>query len=131
MMKIPRKYFEIVKEKKKPTRYVMNPKTGQLLGRLEKGDKRKKGLVYGKKAGRTRAIRMKKDFRGLEKGQVIGRTKKVYPRQVNSVLVRKGEMGEIKAVKIVVEKYKRKSKKGKKHKVRRHRKKVKKYKRKR
>ncbi len=110
-IKIPKKYVEIVKEKDKPTRYIMDKKTREMRGRLEKGDKRKKGFIYGKKAGRTRVIRMKQDYKGFKKGQVIARTKKQYPRQPNTVLVRghirRGKkLGKIRAISI--SKYKRK-----------------------
>ncbi len=119
-IKIPRKYFEIRKEENKPTTYIMQRKTGLLQGRLEKGDKRKKKFRYGT-LGRTRVVRIKKDFRGFKKGQIIARTKKTYPRQVNSILVRKGKMGKIKGV--IVKEHKRKSKNRKVHNVKTHRRK--------
>lgn len=117
-IKIPKEHIEIQKEKIKPTTYIMERRTGLLRGRLEKGDKRKKGFRYGP-VGTTRVIRMKRDYKGFKSGQVIARTKKTYPRQINSVLVRvpKSMKGKIKAV--TVRKHKR-TRKGKRQSVRKY-----------
>lgn len=123
-IKIPRRYIEITKEKERPTAHIIDPKTRLLKGRHERGDtkqlaqiKRKGWIVGGR--GRTRVIRMIKPYGGFSQGQIIARTKKIYPRQVNSVLVRKGKTGRISGVTIVKE-HNRRSKKGKKHTVKKY-----------
>jgi len=117
-MKIPKKYVEIQKEKIKPTTYIQRRDTGELAGRLEKGDKRYKKYRYGE-MGRTRVIRIVKPHKSFRKGLIIARTKSSYPRQKNSVLIRRnGRIGAIK-----VKKYKRRSIKGKKHKVKKYKRK--------
>lgn len=116
--KIPYVYVKILSEKDKPTAYIMDKKTKEMRGRLEKGDTltkaQKKKWIAGKRRGRTRVIRMKKDYKGFKKGQVVGRTKKIYPNQPNTVLVRaykrKGRLGRIRM--ISVRKHNRKIYKG-------------------
>ena len=95
---------------------MLDRKTGQLRGRILQGQPRKKGNLYGP-FGKTRVLRMNKNYMGLEKGQILGRTKKIYPKQPNTTLMRT-KTGKIKSIR--VEKHNRKSKKGQRHVVRKH-----------
>ncbi len=120
---LPRSKVEISEEKKKPTRYIMHRASGEMIGRLEKGDTLRKMAKRGelkhrgkkisaskaktaRKAGRTRVLRMKEDAKGYKEGQNIGRLKDEYPNQKNTVLVRghtrktKGKYGKIKSIRV-------------------------------
>ena len=121
LIKIPMRYIDIQKEKKKPTAFIMHKRTHLLKGRLEKGEPKIPSYHYGR-YGETRVIRMKEDYRGFRKGQVIARTKKEYPNQPNSVLER-GKTGKIKTIAIVKE-HDRRSRRGRNYFVRRHNRKL-------
>lgn len=125
---IPEKYFKVTKEHMQPTTYIYEKGTNKMQGRLEKPKKSKfkskkrynkslkehknqiesikknPRLAIGKKYGRTRNVRMIKNYSGYKKGEVVARTKKDYPYQKNSTIVRKKSkrgLGKIKGVKIV------------------------------
>lgn len=118
---IPKRYVMIQKEKEHPTSFVLDRKTGQLRGRILQGQPRKKGNLYGP-FGRTKILRLKQNYGGVfSKGQIIGRTKKIYPKQPNSTMVRT-KTGSLKSIKI--ERHNRKSKKGRNHLVKKHSRKV-------
>ena len=90
---IPKKYVRIFPEKVKRTRHIMD-KSGLMKGRK----------IVKTQIPATRVIRMAKDYSGFEEGQIIGRTKKEYPRQLNSVLVRSHnrgkKLGSIKSIRV-------------------------------
>ena len=102
---IPGAYVDIAKEKSHPTAYIQDPDTGALLGRQEQGDSqqlqsiKKRGLIVGGR-GTTRVFRMNRDYSIFDKGEVIGRTKDVYPKQKNTTLIRNSN-GKIVKIAIV------------------------------
>jgi len=126
---IPKRYVRIVKEKKRPTAHIFDPRTGLLKGRHEKGDSkqlaqiRKKGWkVDGR--GQTRVIRIVKPYKSFRKGHIIARTKAIYPKQKNTTLIRK--KGKIKSIRIDIKRHKRTSKKGLIKSIKKHKRRVKK-----